>query len=1617
MVKQILRKTIALFLVMVMTMGNVILIGTNVYAAFEELEQQKTESSDKNVSFDTYFQVGNNRVHGVTLDAKQEAYFNFEVKVGNGFLKDSTISLNNANFEIESIEAQSIDGIVKKSTANTIELNQINSNKTVTISAKIKMGHPEYVETNYCQRETTATFVSNYTNIKGKENTINAQINVGISWITNELQTSIDSNVQKYMQFGNKAVIETKITSTLNENVLPIKNTNIKVTVPKVGENLPEEVRVHAISTKATNGITNGESFNADNWNYNSESGELTINVENTANQEGKVAWKNGTDEYIVTYIYETTETIPAIDIKAQNTITTYTEATAENSIEKTEAIALNGNYVDYGITGTEKVSKGYIYANSVYETNYNEKIIANISYKDATEGLVFTKDVEAYNTDNGKIAADTYYKNTIISKSNFEKILGQEGQIKIFNGETLLGTIDKNTQPDENGNLVYNYTANYNTIRIETTKPVEEGIINIENNKAIAATSSYNYETQKIIRNIETTLIGTSANQEAQTQTAITNLEETTTKAHVEIGTPNLSTVVTNENVEIRAILEADDITDDLYKNPTVRIELPEEVENINVKSANVLFGDGFQISSIGIESNRILHIALAGEQTQYITDNNKGITVIINADINVRKTATTAEKQIIMNITNEKAISLENEGVSATPLNIVAPKGVITLNSAKNTLTGEAGTSSGENKKEIELQRKAKEQIVQYTNTVINNNGGTIANLKILGTIPSKGDKYGSTIDTKFASNVESVEGLDITVYYSENINATTDLNNAENGWKAEITENSKVYLVEVNSAVKQGQELNFTYSVDLGENLEYGVKAISSYKVEYTEGTGAENQLASLDNANLAKYAVAEAEQDQTTPTETAEATPVTLSTGEGAILEASLSNDAAETVDVDDVITYTVKVKNTGSIVAENLKAQIKVPDGSCYVVREKVDNYNEEYVEKEDKTITKEIEKVEPGQTVSISFNLKAKEEKSIEVDADILNETEKYCTTNTVSIKIEKMDFTVKMEEIYTTDGNGGRNLKQQVNIPILYVISINNKNESEKLKNVTAKIKIPENVDYSSTVINDEENPKSVKYDENTRELNIKLDDIEKYSTENQDWMREIYLYVIPNNTDESYIQAEVTGNKKTVLSNKCQVAAIPMKVEVSATANKESGYITEFEDDIIYTIKMKNNSEQEISNIDLEVNLPNEFEYSTSYINGEEKLLKESNDGKTLTRIGIDLEPGEEYEVKIVTNVYIEKKIDNDINLSTKIKIDKLNFSKEFNYILEKEHNNNPVNPDNPDNPDDNKGTYKISGTAWLDANKDATITEAETKIANIPVKALDKDGNVKATATTAEDGTYTLQGLAKGTYTVIFEYDSSKYMLTEYQKEGTEESKNSKVVDGNYNGKKVATTNNITIDNKSIANINIGLIEGSNFDLSLNKKVTQISMANTKTTKTKKYDTQLAKIDLDYKYINSTKVAVEYEITVTNEGDIPGYASKIVDYLPEGFDFSSELNKDWYTSGKGIETKALEKELINPGESKTVTLILTKSMTENGNGIYSNTAEIAEAYNDYAKEDSDSTPGNNQEGEDDQSSANVILGLKTGGPITYITLTITIMALVSIAAYEINKRVLKV
>ena len=130
-----------------------------------------------------------------------------------------------------------------------------------------------------------------------------------------------------------------------------------------------------------------------------------------------------------------------------------------------------------------------------------------------------------------------------------------------------------------------------------------------------------------------------------------------------------------------------------------------------------------------------------------------------------------------------------------------------------------------------------------------------------------------------------------------------------------------------------------------------------------------------------------------------------------------------------------------------------------------------------------------------------------------------------------------------------------------------------------------------------------------------------------------------------------------------------------------------------------------------------------------------------------------------------------------------------------------------------------------------------------------------------------------------------------------------------------------------------------------------------------------------------------------------------------------MPSEMKFNSELNSDWYTAENGtLYNSSLANTLIKPGESKEVTLVLTKKMAEENLGLYHNTAEIYEAYNDLGISDVDSTPGNKANGEDDISSADVLITLKTGKTITFFGLTIVIISSITVGAYFIKKKVLR-
>ena len=332
-----------------------------------------------------------------------------------------------------------------------------------------------------------------------------------------------------------------------------------------------------------------------------------------------------------------------------------------------------------------------------------------------------------------------------------------------------------------------------------------------------------------------------------------------------------------------------------------------------------------------------------------------------------------------------------------------------------------------------------------------------------------------------------------------------------------------------------------------------------------------------------------------------------------------------------------------------------------------------------------------------------------------------------------------------------------------------------------------------------------------------------------------------------------------------------------------------------------------------------------------------------------------------------------------------------------------------------------------YRISGTAWVDENEDGRKDENETRLSGLRVTVIDQNtgnyvqnsnGSIIET-TTNDDGRYTLNNLPSGNYLVVVEYDTANYVLTTYRADGISDTENSDFVDARLYEDKVAATNTITISNANIYNIDIGLRESQQFDLSINKVVARATVSNPRLeTQVTEYNAKTALVNLLNTYIESSTVLVEYTITVTNEGAIPGYAKEIVDYLPDGMTFVSDLNPNWYLGSDGnLYTTSLANTIIQPGGTATLSLVLSRQMTGENVGTVRNGVEISEAYNEYGLDDVDSTPGNNKDGEDDKSYADVILAMGTGREVaSFIGITLGVLAIVAVAVILIKKYIIK-
>lgn len=578
--------------------------------------------------------------------------------------------------------------------------------------------------------------------------------------------------------------------------------------------------------------------------------------------------------------------------------------------------------------------------------------------------------------------------------------------------------------------------------------------------------------------------------------------------------------------------------------------------------------------------------------------------------------------------------------------------------------------------------------------------------------------------------------------------------------------------------------------------------------------------------------------------------------------------------------------------------------------------------------------------------------------------------------------------------------------------------------------------IKLPEEIEYQNVEIKNKVDREEIdvtasttkNYDKKTRTLTINLDNVDGMNP------KAIYLKVkvgtLAENVYDKQVNIEAIVSAKdartqSAIIEPVQIGKIGFKVTQSSNI-PENTHITAGED-LKYIFTIENLSNVDLYNVKITDILPEELRLnhmtitreSGNTLNSYENTIKTTIQGREKITL----------EVNVSVNIINETKtISNKATIEYE-GIDTITTSS-YKHVIEKFKTSDFDDGTNGDPSNPSSQTKRIMGTIWLDKNANGQRDEDEEKIPNVEMLLFnnetgklvtDATGNTLRT-TTDENGAYTFEKINKGKYTVIYLYDTANYSATTYRKENVDASINSDAVDSKITLDGVtriaAITEEVAITDSNIYNIDLGLVSNPKFDLKLDKTVSKITVQNENGTKVYEFnDSKLAKKDLNGKEIAGTTIIVEYKIKVTNEGAISGFVKKIADYIPTEMKFTSELNKDWYTSENGVlYNSSLASTIINPGESKEVTLILTKKMTEDNLGLYHNEAEIYEAYNDLGIEDIDSKPGNKLSNEDDTSSADVLITVKTGEVILFVGLTLTIIITIGSGAYFIKKKVIR-
>ena len=1622
MKRNFLKKFMIVGFVFVLLISDFAILGTSIVnAVYEELESQTKQIANTSIEFDAYFEENSNVKHSKEINIRQgdNLYINLNLR-DTGVLNNGKIKITNPNFEIvkENIDNEYIESI--NTDLNEINLNQIIYGNDVKIAIPIKFKKQNNIPANYFEQEAIISLEGEYKDSQGKANNVNGNISIRPIW-TDNVEVQMTQEIEKYLVLENsKTLLQQKIELNVVDNILPVKSTKIEVQVPNIEGRYPEVLSI----------LKDGKEMAKEKYSYSNDSGKLTITNENVVDEQGKAKWGNGKEEYKIIYNYvEIGEVNRNIQLSTLSDVEVYTKGNINTQNQVSVEISKSGAVVTGRKQMTPDLNKGYMYFNSGNETQYMEKLALEISEVDSITEVQVNKNGEYFVDQNGfnyDVTGSVYYKAIKFNKENISEILGDAGSVQIQGEDgSIISNINNSTQADESGNILV-AVDNINSVKIAVNGMQKYGNLNIEITKAVKSDTGYSREQLKRFNKLKSvTSVLTSGVQYDVISEA--NLLDTVTEATLGLDKTNLSTTETNKGVQISTILKTSSSNNDLYKNPTIRLEFPEEISNVKINQIDKLYLDENQMTVVEanlFEENgrRVIGFKLEGEQTNYSTEISQGIQLLINADIDINVSTPNKNSELKMIYTNENGNEGQYEKVIG--MNFNSKHGLLIYNQLSDFNENKDVIKTINNEiVESKLDLNSSEKIATQNITFVNNHDKAIDNLVLVGKLPTKstetidGKKVQSDIGLQLAQSIIT-NNENAKVYYSDDEKASKD---DESKW-TENPENARQYKV-VLEKLDELDSLQMSIKLRIPEGISYNTKTYLKTETDYSYMGQELNSISAiklateeivvrpLNNTNLLGKTL---ELDGIK----VNMVPIT----EGRVLEDS------EDVREGQIIKYQLMITNTSNDDIENLKL-VAEHTNAIY--------WGEEYVEAESGTdepvynvyfrelpeLTKKelnIEKITPGETINLEYQISinddiipgTKTSGEIKIDADgmiqqkiELNEIE----INQANLKATLLSLKSETYALGSADYNEVmvvvKNLMDTEVNDVIVEIQLDGMSylDNEKLDFMKA-------VYYNGEAINGE----FLEYDEENNIVKFKIYDVQpgeedgcilifstrelEYDIDKSETSMYANVYINSNEKYKSNVWTEIVYQTEAVIE-------IEQVGSIEGTTVKDGDVLT-------YTTTMKNINifEEEIGIYDY---VEKHLIINEAYFehNGVRTEITDWEDNyiELTTQFNI----GD--EIKLVIEVLIDEEKIGWETIKNTVVIDGSFETVYSNVVTYNFLSSEEIEQGEDGSGEGNLAKYNISGLAWVDSNENGIRDNGESILNGTKVNLINEETEQIIKTTEVSGSMYEFEEVTRGKYYVAFEYDNTKYRITEYKKSGVDETQNSDAVSKEINGKIYAVTDILDVA-RNLSNIDVGFIENEKFDLSLQKYISKIIIQNGSGTKVTNYNkSKLAKIEINSKYIANSTILIEYQIEVKNEGELAGYVNEIVDYIPNDLKFSSELNKDWHQAGDGqIYNSSLANDKLEAGGSKIVTLTLTKNMTADNTGLIVNTAEISKALNELNISDIDSTPGNRVQGEDDIDTAEVIISIGTGIEIilTGIGIIIILVTVLGITYYMKKK-----